>query len=261
MDPPWTAAAVVQIAEQHNLLYLTWERRVLPESDGNDIYKDSDDYLHWVQNHLHRFVEQRYPYLELDLGRCILTADSAGVHIGLRWLLNHRSFFTGAYFRSPLVDIYRRSPGIYMHREVGLEESAAVLCDLLRARAKLRDKISPAKSRKTPEGQFVAYSASVLDVWALLWNSVTARELLRDAPRQPRDIPTLIVHGSLDEKVPLSSAETLAEELRAVVSTDVTLQKLEGAGHCSDYDLGYHSEQLLCLREWTEKVLGATDEM
>ena len=107
----------------------------------------------------------------------------------------------------------------------------------------------------------MAYSASVLDVWALLWNSVTARELLRDAPRQPRDIPILIVHGSLDEKVPLSSAETLAEELRAVVSTDVTLQKLEGAGHCSDYDLGYHSEQLLCLREWTEKVLGATDEM
>lgn len=56
MDPRWTAAAVVQLAERHDLLYLTWERRVLPESDGNDIYKDSDDYLEWVQNDLCQFV-------------------------------------------------------------------------------------------------------------------------------------------------------------------------------------------------------------
>ena len=164
MDPSWTAAAVVQIAEQHSLLYLTWERRVLPESDGNAIYKDSDDYIHWVQNDLHRLVQQRYPYLEIDTGCCLLTAESAGAHIGLRWLLNHRAVFTGAYFRSPLVDIYRRSPGIYMHSEVGLEEAAAVSCDLLRARAKLRGETPPAKSRKTPEGQFVAYSASVLNL-------------------------------------------------------------------------------------------------
>lgn len=126
MDPPWTATAVVQIAEQHNLLYLAWERRVLPESNGNDVYEDSEDYLHWVQSDLHRFVEQRYPYLEIDTSCCLLTADSAGAHIGLRWLLNHREMFTGAYFRSPLVDIYRRSPGTYMHRGVGLEEAAAL---------------------------------------------------------------------------------------------------------------------------------------
>ncbi|KAJ4330692.1 hypothetical protein N0V95_010012 [Ascochyta clinopodiicola] len=261
MDPSWTAAAVVQIVEQHSLLYLTWERRVLPESDGNDIYEDSDDYLNWVQNDLHRFLKQRYPHLEIDAGRCLLTADSAGVHIGLRWLLNDRAFFTGAYFRSPLVDVYCRSHGIYMHREVGLEEAAAVICNMFRARAELQGRIPPAKSRKTPEGQFVAYAASVLNAWALLWNAATARELLHDAPRQLHDLPILIVHGSLDDKVPFSSAETLADELKLVVSTDVTLQKLEGAGHCFDYDLDYHSELLHCVREWTQKVLGATDEM
>jgi hypothetical protein len=61
-----------QIAERHSFLYLTWERRVLPESGGNDIYKDSDDYLFWVQKELHRFVEERCPYLEVNTGRCRL---------------------------------------------------------------------------------------------------------------------------------------------------------------------------------------------
>lgn len=231
---------------------------MLPESDGNDIYKDSDDYLEWVRNDLRQFVEQRYPHFRINTSRYLLAAESAGAHIGVRWLLKHRTMFAGAYLRSPLVDDYRRSPGLYMHREVGLEEAATIFCDLLGARAKLRGGLPPAKSRRTPEGQFVAYSSSVLHAWALLWNSVTARELLRDAPKQQHDCPILIVHGILDEKVPLSSAETLADELRTTHSTSVTLQELRGAGHCSDYDLSYDSEELVCVRKWIGEVLEAT---
>ena len=107
--------------------------------------------------------------------------------------------FAGAYFRSSLVDIYRRSLDFYVCREVGLTKTAAVLCNSLRARVRLQSEISPTKSRKTPESQFAAYSSSVLNGWGHLWNSVTAREL-RDAPRLLRDVPTLIVHGSTDKK-------------------------------------------------------------
>jgi pimeloyl-ACP methyl ester carboxylesterase len=169
--------------------------------------------------------------------------------------------FAGAYFRSSLEDIYRSSPGIYMHIEVGVEEAVALFCDLLRAQAKLRGQSPPAKSRMTPESHFVAYSSSVLDGWGLLWNSATARELLRDAPRQLRNVPILILYGSADEQVLFSSAETLTEGLKATLSTDVTLQKLNGAGHCSDYDLDYHSDMLVCLREWMSKILGSRDMM
>ncbi|KAF2845264.1 hypothetical protein T440DRAFT_545264 [Plenodomus tracheiphilus IPT5] len=262
-DAAWQPQAIIDALESYDVVYSMPQRRVMPESSGLHMLQDHEDYLQYMTASEGGFVgdlDSAYPGVKFRT-KFLLTAESAGAHIGVRWLRYHPELFAGAYFRSALFDAYRRNPGMYMHRVVDTKEAASIVCRIFRACNNWEGELPPAKSRRSPVGQAAAYIMSVTRTWECRWDAELGMQILESAAGcQPVTCPILMTHGSDDTKSPFSRVLHATNLMRAVLSTDVTLVKLGGEDHCPDYDWPLDDVRLACLKVWLSKVLDH-DEM
>lgn len=247
--------------------------RLLPEATGEDILDDMDDFWNWLGKDFPSIVLENG--IEADLGRVLLSGESAGGYLSLQTALT----FNASPSPHPRIRVLASSfPMLYLRSARYTERYHKQIFDAPQLPEAIIDAhlASIANAPKRP----VVTSTPMVDAprgalaFALVQHGRFAEVLGEDrdpAPGKrrlhPEDRvadgrvlpPTLFLHGTDDSAVPVDGTDQFIEllrEKRTVAGLGEGKQEKEVLGYIRvPGEHGFHSDVKIGDAEWTEEAV------
>ncbi|KAG5797476.1 hypothetical protein H9Q69_003497 [Fusarium xylarioides] len=101
-----TPPRILEYALEHNSILVSCDYRLLPESNAVQILEDIDDAWSWVQSSLDEAIGTMTNGNSCaDLGRVLVSGESAGGYLALQLALRHPTAFRAVITSYPLIDM------------------------------------------------------------------------------------------------------------------------------------------------------------
>jgi acetyl esterase/lipase len=252
-DPAWKSQALIDLIETRPIVYITFDRRRLPECNGEDILNDIHDAMAYLfdQDGIETLVKAHYPSLGWCRHKLVLTGESAGGFLALHIYLKWGQRISGVYLRYPLLHEYRRDFGPYMEREVVFKKAAISLFRLFSLLNVLYD-LPPAAGRFPSDGMWPAYKTSCFTVWGRLWNASYPIDLLREKSLNTTT-EFLVLHGTSDVQVPIASSRSFVRSMQER-GIRIVLKEVSSAAHGFDYDISLLNSNMESLGQMMDRL-------
>ncbi|KAF5700550.1 alpha beta hydrolase fold-3 [Fusarium mundagurra] len=264
-----TPPRILEYALEHNVILVTCDYRLLPESNGVQILEDIDDVWSWVQSSLDKAIEaMTNGKSRADLQRVLVSGESAGGkplhckyrhnanndqliggYLALQLTLRHPTAFRAVIASYPLIDMrsdhfckaYHKQMGQYP--QIDYELVSQHLEELPDGTQPTIRGISNLPIAMVQHGVYTSFLGEQRSFFPL--------EQLEDNPQLALELPFIwLHHGNKDSEVPIEGSRKFVAKLRELnPKAKLRYTELDGAEH------GFWSEiNLIQSGEWEEGV-------
>ncbi|KAJ9415805.1 hypothetical protein FOXG_17001 [Fusarium oxysporum f. sp. lycopersici 4287] len=245
-----TPPRILEYALENNLILVSCDYRLIPESNGIEILEDIEDAWSWVQSSLDKAIgTMTNGKSRADLQKVLLTGESAGGYLALQLALRHPTAFRAVIASYPMIDMrsdhfckaYPKQMGQYPQIEYELvSQHLKQLPD--GSQPSIRE-ISNLPIAMVQHGTYTSFFGDHRSLFPI--------EQLEDNPQLALELPFIwLHHGNDDSEVPIEGSRKFVTKLRELSpKTKLRYTELEGAEH------GFWSEiSLIQSGEWEDGV-------
>ncbi|KAH8724687.1 Alpha/Beta hydrolase protein [Phaeosphaeriaceae sp. PMI808] len=253
---PWLSCPIMEATKKHGLVLVSWERRMMPESNGQEILKDTEKCFDTLLNtdELQRCLDTYCCRVGLYPSKIILTAESAGATPTLLALLLHARVILGALLQSPLAGPYKHDMNFCRDKAYSQEELYKKCHQIIKTRSDLGSELPYAKSRYPGLSMESGFILAASKYHYTAWGTTMLTDLLDSMERLKDNRPSVcIIHGSGDTFVPFDDSVALNEKLQKL-GFDSNIHEAVGEEHCFDRDMHLISPDMVPVAEWFEKT-------
>ncbi|KAJ4039085.1 hypothetical protein NW761_010298 [Fusarium oxysporum] len=245
-----TPPRILEYALENNLILVSCDYRLIPESNGLEILEDIEDVWSWVQNSLNEAMgTMTNGKSGADLQRVLLAGESAGGYLALQLALRHPTAFRAVIASYPMIDMrsdhfckaYPKIVGQYP--QIDYELVSQHLKQLPDGSQPTTRGISTLPIAMVQHGTYTSFFGDHRSLFPI--------EQLEDNPQLALQLPFIwLHHGNDDSEVPIKGSRKFVQKLRELnPKAKLRYTELEGAEH------GFWSEMnLIQFGEWEEGV-------
>ncbi|KAF4416139.1 alpha beta-hydrolase [Fusarium acutatum] len=245
-----TPPRILEYALENNIILVSCDYRLIPESNAIEILEDIEGVWSWVQSSLDEAVGTvTNGKSRADLGRVLLAGESAGGYLAIQLALCHPTAFRAVIASYPMIDIrsdhfckaYPKRMGQYP--QIDYEIVSQHLKQLPDGPRPTTRAISNLPIAMVQHGTYTSFFGDHQSLFPI--------EHLENNPQSALELPFIwLHHGNSDSEVPIEGSRKFVAKLRELnPKAKLRYTELDGAEH------GFWSEiNLIQSGEWEEGV-------
>jgi len=239
----WFPQWLLDYVTQHNAVVVLPNYRLLPEATGMDVMEDLEDFWTWLKQDFHTYLNKEVPGTEVDLGKVLVTGESAGGYLSIQSALGSSGGVVKASIATyPVLDIKSRFFTQEYEKDIGGTPTIpkSILAEHLEAIEQHANtgKKSIISSAIPPDRRLLAMSIIQQGLYAkILGEEKILYPLERLDDVSSDDVPPiLILHGEQDSAVPVEGSKKWTEAAKSKLGREKVSLILRPGEHGFDND-------------------------